>query len=242
MNYIELDNSYKKNKLKNLNNQESKLYTYENYLYKKIHNYLLTKERIQTIDELSILNNPSYVTPKKIVIYKNKINGYLMNYYKEYKQITQYILNKNITLEERKNISKKICMLIKELENIDILYTDIHSDNILIKDNDIKLIDMDSVLMPWNNKDIEIRNKIKIYIQNYLADLSLQIMTGSENIYRRKVTKQQKNKILSICNNNQKEFIEHSFETNYNNFNAIDYIDEFDNQTINNIRLELRLK
>jgi hypothetical protein len=128
-------------KLKYLNppiHTESILFYDDNNIYKLLNKDCLDREK--TILKLDRLTNDNIVTPNGLLHDRRRFLGYYMKYYKDYYPLN--IVDK--TFKEKKEYCYRIYNILKFLNDNQFAYYDIHSNNILIKDDDLKLIDMDS--------------------------------------------------------------------------------------------------
>jgi len=122
--------------------------------------------------ELTKMNNPYFIFPKKIVYVKNKFVGYIMDYVD------------GVTLDKMKNID--IFKYIEDIKNIEYYIAvlsrrgyflmDFKNANIMIdKNNNIKIIDTDYFLKTDNTD--------KLYNTN-IHDFAFAILRPFVNIYR----------------------------------------------------------
>ena len=100
-----------------------------------------------TVQRLSLYNNPNCVTPNGI-IYTPQYDflGFRMPYLKDYVPSTKLIFNDSISYKDKLKFAKKIAVAIERLSKDGIVFWDIHPDNNMInKNGDVKIVDMDSV-------------------------------------------------------------------------------------------------
>ena len=134
------------------------------YLYKLYDNKVAIKKEnlIDILMQLKEFDNCAM--PDAKIYLNNKFRGIRMIYYSEYQNLYK-ILNSNIDMQTRLSLCKKVIMTIKNLYNQGVAYHDIHTDNIIVREDDAKLVDMDgSILLSSCDKEaLELINhRIKI--------------------------------------------------------------------------------
>lgn len=119
----------------------------DNILYKRIWS---TFKRDNIINIYKKKNNKvfdGYVMPEKLLYtYFFNFFGYTMIYYKSYITFDQLISQKSDNFEKQIIISKKIISLFKQLISESFVYSDVHGGNIIVKDMDVKIVDVDSII------------------------------------------------------------------------------------------------
>lgn len=118
----------------------------ENNLYKiLLHGNRLTREG--TVERLSLYDNPDCVTPSGIIYTpKYEFLGFRMPYLKNYVPSTRLIFSKSVSYKDKLKFARKIAVAIEKLSEDGIVFWDIHPDNNMIsRDGDVKIVDMDSV-------------------------------------------------------------------------------------------------
>lgn len=146
---------------------EAQFYLYKknnkNYLYKKFYidetDYF--RNKIFTIDSLienkEIINIPELVLPKNIISVDHQLNGYIMEYING--TTLSLVLKSNISIDKKMNYLKKIGIILEKMKNVrkytklkDFYLGDMHEHNFIItKNDDIKVIDTDSIKINGNN-------------------------------------------------------------------------------------------
>lgn len=179
------------------------------------------------------------VLPDKHIILDSKYGeidfGYTEQYIKDMVELKQ----KELSFMDAKVIISKIIRLLQNLENDGMLYIDIHERNVLIKNNDIKLIDMDSVKIIQRNDHVY---SSKLAQKRIIVELMLTIFFHSKNhimLYKviSNITKQ---KCLP------KEFIEYCIGCYYDdpfvsNIYPLEYLDLFDSENIEYQKMLLKV-
>ena len=128
---------------------ESIIYHDDKFCYKIYNDFKEYAYRESLIEELNILDIPSSIIPlKKIVVRNNREDifaGYMMKYYKEYDNLMHLLLMEELDTEKRIDIVIKLNRLYRLILSYGFNYWDVNTSNILYKDGDILLCDMDSV-------------------------------------------------------------------------------------------------
>ena len=112
---------------------ESKLFYNDKEMLKLLKRKYLDRET--TILRLEELQGDNICLPTKAVYEKRKFAGYTMPYYKDYKELEDFIFG-NLPFEERKRMSLDLCEIITNLRQQGFAYYDIHPFNIFIKFSD----------------------------------------------------------------------------------------------------------
>ena len=214
---------------------ESNIFINNNELYKFLKKEYYYREKI--IERLDILNNNNIVIPNTILYDKKGFLGYSMTYYKDYKELENTDLQK-LNFEQRKSLCIKLCNILDYMTNNHFAYPDIHEDNILIKDEDIKIIDLDSGIF----KDIDLE-KYDEYLRtsNYLlSNLCLSILYSKSYIDFEKLLLYN-NKILNNLPKNIIEFYNYIINKDGKFISTIDYIDKIDENMINDTKKLLKI-
>jgi len=99
-------------------------------------------DSILHIDEKKdLLTKKKFALIDKMYLYKDRVIATERKYYKSYQTLTNSMNNLKVSKDK---IILDVFNVLKELENIEIDYWDLHSDNILINNDNIKLIDLGS--------------------------------------------------------------------------------------------------
>ena len=115
----------------------------DNELIKLPHKKYLKDDRGKIIEELYNLNNDNIVTPIYGITDKKGIIGYSMNYLKDYIDLEHYLSSNETSFEERKHLMIELSKIFDYFDTVNFAYHDLHSNNIMYKDDNIKLIDLD---------------------------------------------------------------------------------------------------
>lgn len=203
MDFITINNDFN-NRCCDFSGSEAKLYIVDNDLYK-----IYYKNNISSIYHLLCLISKqnklkNTILPNGIIVQNDKLKGIKIPYFKDYK--TAYsLINEN--REYKIEILSIIMNHLKELTDNDIYPMDFNSEGILVKDKDVKIIDLDTYTT-YNNKDIS-REKL-IFVHKLYLNIILELMYKDfepirdlfnlENYLENK--KINKNIIHDITNNN----------------------------------------
>jgi len=136
------------------NRNESVRFYDNNYFLKIIKDHYLKDERIKTIERLEELEHPNAVTPEFLLHDRKRTIGYASINYSDYSYIDILLNDDSISFKERKELMVKLAEIIKFFESKKFAYYDIHSKNILYKNKDIKVIDLDGGVFTKCNDNI----------------------------------------------------------------------------------------
>ena len=175
--YITKRSFNKLNYLANKIHSESELFFNDDEIYKFLKGQYL--DRKQVIERLDILDNSNIVTPNSLLYDRKGFLGYTMTYYKDYIELSNINLKK-LSFNERKNLCLKLCDTINYMSEKNFAYPDINEENILIKDDNIKIIDIDSGIFKDIDKE---KYDFSLRFSNYLlSNICLSILY-SKNYY-----------------------------------------------------------
>lgn len=122
---------------------EANLYLYNNTLYKIFNSEIMdlgTREDILN----TLYNHPIEGCARiESLLYGSSLLGYGMEYYDNFITLNK---TKKIPLELRKEYSHKLIDIYRKLSEAGYIYYDFHKQNILVNEEDLKLIDIDSCL------------------------------------------------------------------------------------------------
>lgn len=222
-------------KLDNVYHSESDLYVKNDIIYKIFKSLVLDEEMINTIKLLCEIKHKSLCEVLYPVTLNNiNINGIAMKYYKDYMTLSKYIEIYNMSLNERIELIKKLDEIFKSFKSINYSYFDIHTDNILINNNNIKIIDTTSGVFNDNNE------RDRITMLNRMAYLYYLVLLGVESENNQNISV--KKRLLGRLNDKQRSFLLHALEIEYSDFDPLECIDLFDEETIVDQKKILRLK
>ncbi len=140
----------------------STIYLKDDHLY-KIYSKYFTPQNLNSINVLSNTPNLSdCVIPDGIIINDNKFIGVSVPYYKDYLNLENYLNNFDISYEQRLKLARKIIIGLQSLHQNKIIHNDLHMDNIIVKNEDIKLIDLDDTLMPGISYNLDNFKELQI--------------------------------------------------------------------------------
>lgn len=205
--------------------------------------YKQARGKKDILEYLYIKKSNSYMTdcilPDKHIILDSKYGkidfGYTEQYIKDMVELKQ----KELSFMDAKGIITKIIQLLQNLENDDMLYIDIHERNVLIKNNNIKLIDMDSIkIIP---RDDYVYSS-KLVQKRIIIELMLTIFLKSKNhiMLYKVINDVVKQKCFP------KEFIEYCIGCYYDdpfvsNVYPLEYLDLFDSENIEYQKMLLKV-
>ena len=182
-------------------NTESDLYIKDNDLLKLLYIEHRTIIRQNTIERLSELNDKRFVVPKYGLLDQyESFRGFGMDYLKDYSTLINYLNVNNINLNKRKQMCFDIYDMCDDLSKLGFFHIDIHLDNFMIKDNDIKAIDLDSSRLNESLDEYSLE-ELKKFRDFFLSQMFLQILFNPNSHFSTKNITEQ------LENANDKEFI-----------------------------------
>lgn len=140
MNFIKLDEEFNSETF-DFSGEEAKLYIMGNDLYK-----IYKKNNISSIYHLCILmakqkDLQETILPNGIILKDDELKGIRISYFKDYKAVSS-LSNTNNTY--KLTILQTIMKNLKELTDNDIYPMDFNSDGILVHEEDVKIVDLDT--------------------------------------------------------------------------------------------------
>lgn len=131
--------------LKDAVHHESDIYLADDKTLYKILTYSNRLLREQIIERLGNYENPNCVLPNSIIFNENRdFIGYSMDYLSNHYLSTKLIFSTE-EYKKRLKLALKIVKTIQSFKNDGFVFWDIHPDNVMIRDYDVKIIDMDSI-------------------------------------------------------------------------------------------------
>lgn len=124
---------------------QSRLYIVEKKLYKILNDAFREDERRRTIVELSKFQNNECGIPDSLLYGSRKKEdfvGLIMDFYSDFYELKKVFYT--LSYKDRLTLATKIALLMESFEKEKYVYNDMSSRNILVKDTNIKLIDMDN--------------------------------------------------------------------------------------------------
>lgn len=106
-----------------------------------------TKLQEQNIEFLNIPIKVKNITPQEKIIHPESNTKIELPYLQNYETLGHNKELNNLTTKQLLLLIQKITQKIKQMHKANIYHTDIHSENIMINDKDIKIIDLDAVLL-----------------------------------------------------------------------------------------------
>lgn len=222
-------------KLDEIYHSESNLYVKSDTIYKIFKYGVLTSDMLDTIMDLCEIKHDSLAeTLYPVTLNNRKIDGIAMRYYKDYMTLSKYIETSNMSLNERIKLIKKLDEIFKSFKNINYTYFDIHTDNILINNDDIKIVDTTSGVFNDNNE------KDRITMLNRMAYLYYLLLLDTSYISNQNTSVQKR--LLGRLNDKQRRFLFHAMEIDYSDFDPLECTELFDEETISDQKKILRIE
>ncbi len=122
--------------------KEAELFLYKNYVYKLFISKANLQLKTKILDELydKPVNNCARVCS---ILYDDDLLGYSMEYYKKYCELAKF---KKTPIYFKKIYVDKLIDIYKELKTRGFIFYDFHGHNVLVNDEELRLIDIDSCL------------------------------------------------------------------------------------------------
>lgn len=157
--------------------QESDLYLVDEHTLYKILLYDQRLTREDRIRKLSEYKNNDCVLPNGIIYSNSELFlGQSIPYLQEYKNSSSIIFS-SMPYCEKLKLAKKIAVAIEKLSSDGIIFWDIHPDNNMInKNGDIKIVDMDSVFFKDDFSN-EVFKEYVCQVHKLLSQLSLSYLS-----------------------------------------------------------------
>ncbi len=141
---------------------ESRRFHDDEYFYKILKRKYLDEDREQIVEKLFDLHHKNIVTPIKCIYENNKFVGYSMKYYKDYINMVDYIETVE-DFDERKDFLIRISEVFDYFDSQKFAYFDIHGYNIICKEKDFKIIDLDGgTFKGLTNRGLDYNTSIRI--------------------------------------------------------------------------------
>ena len=238
--YIDEKTLRKFARIKSSVNNESKLYKNKDTLYKILNPTHRTKERQQNIERLSNYSHKNCVFPNDLVYSKedNSFIGLTMDYLDDYLTLKYAFKKGKASFNDGKAMSYQLCDANKYLEKNGISYFDFHTSNVMVKNDDIKLIDMDGSIFHIGKYSQSYELQRKNIINMNLSQLCFLLLYGSEFSFSG-ISENEINELRKNANRKQKEFLNRVFLVNNNVIDIADYLDYFDEQFMEDSKLVL---
>ena len=226
---------------------ESVRFYNDDYFLKIINSKILKNGRRDVILKLEELKHNNTVTPEFLLHDRTGIIGYATQNYLDYDYIDILFNDESITLEDRKQLMIKLAQIIEYLKKKDFAYYDIHEGNILYKNGDIKLIDLDGgVFKDKQNCGITYEGacrksnwKLALFTLSFLYKLEWDTFYNLLNINN----KNSYNAFMKTIPTKLKPFYEYVINRDFSILDGIqDYIDSIDQTTFDNSNEVLQLK
>lgn len=220
---------------------ESDIYLYKEYLIKLYNSKVNIDNKKRILEKLNTINIEGCVIPEYALFNGKDLIGIQMEYLYDYNALYDLLGSKDIDYNTRKNIAIKVCQIILEIEKNDAIYHDIHEDNFLIKDNKVKAIDMDGILLKsrFDNEEYEIN---RLESRRRLIYLCMQLLLNTIDFNITNVKDSKAKSIYALSNKRQKELYDFAFLDMDKEINPLDYLDYFNEDYTEGIKKILCLR
>lgn len=226
MNIVKFRKEYKKDHIMpNGIHNESELYLYNGDII-KLFNKRISFDRQRTILSLDEIERQECIIPKYSIIYGSNIVGYGMEYLKDFSTLFRLIEDESLSFSDRKQIAIKLYQIIMYLERIGVCYPDIHTGNFLYSNNDIRVIDMDSVMLDTICGKDNFNHNIELsYLR--LARLCFTILINMRVILPFELNSIEQSDIIEFFDGDKKDYFKYIFGYEKSDKYFIDTIDRF---------------
>lgn len=220
---------------------ESDIYLYKEHLIKLYNSKVNIDNKKRILEKLNTINIDGCVIPEYALFNGKDLIGIQMEYLYYYNALYDLLGNKDIDYNTRKNIAIKVCQIILEIEKNNAIYHDIHEDNFLVKDNKVKAIDMDGILLRnrFDNEEYEIN---RLEARRRLIYLCMQLLLNTIDFNITNVKDPRAKSIYALSNSKQKELYNFAFLDMDNEINPLDYLDYFNEDYTEGIKKILCLR
>ena len=222
--------------------KESTLYYRGNHLFKVLNPEL--RDRKDTILKLERLQGKELILPEYLLYDEDGFIGYVMHFFKEHKQLEEFIFGK-LPFEERKRICIELCRIFTSLKKQDFAYYDIHPFNILYKDGDIKIADMDHGVFRLNRiidslSDFELFNNYSIIGNYHLALTILGLLFEDYRVNVLEAIKNNRRELIKYSPKKMKKLYKYITRSPMFEFDVSEYLEDIDEDYINGAKLILK--
>lgn len=197
-------------------------------------------DRQETIERLSDIHHKNCITPLYSIIMDNYFSGYAMKYYKKYIVLSKKIIDPSIPYNQRIIIVKQIWEVLNFFKSINYSFHDMHEDNIIINDDfDLQFLDLDSGCF----KELKGENEYDIGVMlssKRACIMTLNILFGVRPMSFYENFEKNSSAIKKMLSKKQRVLFEQVFK-DPQEFDGLEYIDEFDEETVNHIKNKLKL-
>lgn len=229
----------------NVEHMESKLYSKEDILLKLLYPEVISQNRLNTLNSLDRINHKDCTKIYDLIESFDGRIGYTMEKYNYYKTLKYYVkrLNKrNTPLSERKKLIRRINDIFEYFLSIGFLYYDVHLNNIIMLDDSIKVVDLDSGIFEDNaffapNSYHKTAEKYKVEMLNSMAYTYLQILLGTSiNLKREILVNGYASKIARLLDEKGSDLFKHALYIDETISNPIDSVESMKEESIDEIR------
>ncbi len=219
---------------------ESVLYIDKNEVL-KILDPALADDRKETIELLSEIEHEHCVTPLYSIIMDNYFSGYAMKYYKKYIVLSKKIIDPNIPYKQRQIIARQMWEILNFFKEINFVFIDLHENNVIINDEfDLQFLDLDSGFFKIASDKAKYDLGVSLSSKRACI-MTLNILFGVRPTSFYENFEKNSSKIKKIMSKKQRVLFEHALDDEVREFNGLEYIDEFDEESVNHIKNKLKL-
>ena len=216
--------------------RESINFTNDKYYLKLLKKEILLDDREKVIKRLEEVKHENAVIPEFLVHDKKGFQGFSMINYKDYDYISSVIsndlfdINKDNDFLYRKELMLRLIKIIEFFKSKEFAYYDIYDKNILYKDGDIKIIDMDSgIFKGLINCEYDYDSSIR-FANHLLSVFALSFLYNTYYLRFVSNVKPILNSLNNYLNEDLKKFYSYVFRNEFhlllNPYEMIDSIDE----------------
>ena len=220
---------------------ESKLFLYNESLIKLYKSQIDLENKKRILEKLNTFNIDGCLIPTYALYTDDILSGIEMDYLYDYDALYDILNDKTLDFETRKIIAIKICNIILEIENNDTIYHDIHEDNFLIRNESIKVIDMDNILLPYRFDKYEYEIN-RLESRRRLIYLCIEILLNTSDLNINTINNSCLRTIYTLSNPKQKELYNFVFLDADSEINPLDYIDYFSEDYVQCIKKIINMR
>lgn len=206
-----------------------------------LYKHVITDQELRILPYLYEQRNSKlfegYIMPNKLLYYLDfDLFGYVMNYYNDYNSLDYVIDRNNNDYNQKITISRNIINRFKQIELASCVYSDIHTENILINGEDVKIPDVESIRNEETTDSVVYQKLIK-YEKRQILKVILKYLLRCDlieasNISKDLISKEFYNYMIACIE------MDNSIKYTY----LDEYLKEFDEEKLEIIQKRIKMK